>query len=119
MRCLERNKRGFWYSLLSQTITGSDGESYNVYSLPTYMMANVSAVAGKSQTEVFGEDAEYDRVIVTDVLNCPIDEFAVLWMDKEPEYDDNDIPINWDYIVKRVAKHLDSTSYAVKRVDVT
>lgn len=118
MRCLKRNTRGFWYSLLSQTISDGD-EPYNVYSLPTYMEANISAETGKAQTEMFGADANYDRVIVTDEINCPIDENSVLWVDKEPEYDEDDLPTGWDYIVKRVANPLDSKSYAIKRVDVS
>lgn len=118
MRCLQRNKRGFWYSLRYETVN-ENGEPYNLYSLPTYMEANVSAATGKSQTEMFGEDTEYDRVIVTDELNCPIDEHSVLWIDKEPEYDSDNLPTAWDYIVKKVAKPLDSISYAVKKVDVS
>lgn len=118
MRCLQRNKRGFYYALLSHTVN-EDGEPYNVYSLPTYMEANVSAATGKSQTEMFGENTEYDKVIVTDEMNCPIDEHSVLWVDKSPEYDSDGLPTAWDYIVKRVAKPLDSVSYAIKKVDVS
>ena len=123
MRCLQRNKKGFWYSLLSQTISDGD-EPYNVYSLPTYMEANISAATGVAQAAMFGNAQDYDRVIVTDELNCPIDENAVLWVDKSPEYelDSNNkptIPTAWDYIVKRVARPLDSVSYAIKKVDVS
>ncbi len=118
MRLLQRNKRGFWYSLYSRTVN-VDGEPYNVYELPTYMEANISAETGKSQTEMFGEAVDYDRVIVSDEMDCPIDEQSVLWVDKEPEYDSDDLPTGWDYIVKRAAKPLDSVAYAIKKVDVS
>ena len=57
-------------------------------------------------------------MIVTDDLSCPIDENTVLFIDKEPEYDDNGNPL-YDYIVKRVAKSLNSISYAVSKVTVS
>lgn len=118
MRCLERNKRGFWYSVLSHTVN-EDGEPHNVYELPTYMEANISQATGETVTSMFGGEPDYDRIIVTDELNCPIDEHSVLWLDKAPQYDKDGLPTAWDYIVKRVAKPLDSVSYAVKKVDVS
>ena len=118
MRCLKRNTRGFWYSLFSHTVNDGD-EPYNVYELPTYMEANISAAKGETQTAMFGEAQDYDRVIVTDELNCPIDEHTVLWVDKQPEYDGDGLPTGWDYIVKKVAKPIDSVSYAITKVDVS
>lgn len=52
------------------------------------MRANVSAAAGSAQVEQFGNFAGYDKVILTDDTTCPIDENTVLFIDKEPEYDD-------------------------------
>lgn len=118
MRCLERNKREFWYSLLDHTVDDGD-EQYNVYAEPVKAMANISAATGESQAEMFGDAQDYDRVIVMDDLECPIDEYTVLWVDKIPEFDDQEQPVKWDYIVKRVAKPLDSVSYAIKKVDVS
>lgn len=118
MRCLQRNKRGFWYSLFSHVINDGD-DPHNVYELPTYIEANVSAATGEAQAEMFGNSQDYDRVIVTDELNCQIDENSVLWIDKEPEYDGDGLPTAWDYIVKRVARPLDSVLIAVKKVDVS
>lgn len=118
MRCLKRNERGFWYSLFDHVVNDGD-EPYNVYELPTYMEANISAENGKTQTEMFGSDADYDRVIVSDEINCPMDEHSVLWVDKEPEYDGDGYPSKWDYIVKKVAHPLDSIAYAIKKVDVS
>lgn len=118
MRCLQRNKRGFWYALFDHVVNDGD-EPYNVYKEPVYMEANVSAATGQTQTEMFGDSQDYDRVIVTDELDCPIDEHSVLWIDKEPEFDGDNEPTAWDYVVKRIAKPLDSVSIAVKKVDVS
>lgn len=118
MRTLKRNERGFWYALFDHVVNDGD-EPYNVYRKPVYMTANVSAATGETQTAMFGNSQDYDRVIVTDDLNCQIDENAVLWIDKFPEYDGDGYPTAWDYIVKKVADPLDSFSIAVKKVDVS
>ena len=57
-------------------------------------------------------------MIVTDDLLCPIDENTVLFIDKEPGYTEDGTPL-YDYIVKRVARSLNSISYAVSKVSVS
>lgn len=79
---------------------------------------NVSAATGSAQVEQFGNFISYDKVIVTDNLSCPIDENTVLFVDKEPEYDADGNPL-YDYIVRRVAKSLNSISYAISKVTVS
>lgn len=121
MRCLERNKRGFWYALFDH-VEMNEGDTYNVYKSPVHAMGNISAATGETQAAMFGNSPDYDRVIVIDELDCPIDENSVMWIDKDPPYDTQTqkyISDGWDYIVKRVAKPLDSVSYAVKKVDVS
>ena len=125
MRTLKRNQRKFWYC----TDTGDREEIYDewgnatgeyipVYSEANEMYANVSPASGYAQTEQFGNLENYDKVIVTDWMDCPIDENSVLFIDKEPEYDKpNDIPL-YDYTVRRVAKSLNSISIAVQKVNV-
>ena len=43
-----------------------------------------------------------------------MDENSVLFVDKEPEFQDG-IPL-YDYIVKKVARSLNSVAYAIARV---
>ena len=135
MRCLRRNTRTFWYCLYDGSVDQYDAygnlmpEPDIRYHDAVQMRANVSAATGQAQTEMFGDLDSYDRVIVTDDLNCPIDEHTVLFLDKEPEYPelppeepeepeyDTAHPI-YDYIVKRVAKSLNSVSIAVRKVNV-
>ena len=50
-------------------------------------------------------------------MDCPIAEDTVLFVDKNPEYKDGK-PL-YDYIVKRVAKSLNSISIAISKVNVS
>ena len=124
MKCLQRNKTQFYYCLYDREERPVDEEGFEtgeprvIYSEPVAMTANISPATGNTSTEQFGNDIRYDKVIVTDDTNCPIDEHSVLFVDKTPEYDDDDVPL-FDYVVKKVAKSLNSVSIAVSKVEVS
>ena len=139
MKCLHRNKRPFYYCLYKGEIEILDeygnlsGEKIVTYEDDVMEMANISTATGQSNTEQFGNLENYDKVIVIDDLECPIDENSVLFIDKEPEYKDAEyneqtaititgatvkVPV-YDYIVRRVAKSLNSISIAVSKVKVS
>ena len=123
MKILHRNKQKFYYCLYESKSPAVDdygnetGETIT-YGEPVAMYANISPATGVSSTEQFGNLDNYDKVIVTDDLNCPIDEHTVLFIDKEPEYNADTDPV-FNYIVRRVAKSLNSISIAVSKVEVT
>jgi hypothetical protein len=145
MRTLERNKVKFWYCTV-QKVNGeavkreivdengnATGEYIVMYNNPVAIKANISPATGQSNAEQIGNLENYDKVIVTDDLDCPIDENSVLFIDKEPEYKDAEyneataitvtgatvkVPV-YDYIVRRVAKSLNSISIAVSKVKVS
>lgn len=139
MRCLERNKQPFYYCLYSDKeeiideYGNSTGQYIRIYEAPVLMKANISQATGFSNTEQFGTLENYDKVIVTCDMNCPIDENSVLFIDKEPD-DTNvlthettaitvtdklvEVPTP-DYIVVSVAKSLNSISIAVRKVRVS
>lgn len=147
MKCLKRNQRGFSYCLYSGKTALIDergnetGEPILTYEDPVTMYANISPATGQSNTEQFGNLENYDKVIVTDDLNCPIDENSVLFIDKEPEFtnvvtheyvtttNNGQTTSAWvektvsvpahDYIVRRVAKSLNHISIALRRVEVS
>ena len=139
MRVLKRNKRPFYYCLYKEDRRMIDeygnesGENIVVYQNPVEMYANVSPATGQSNTEQFGNLENYDKVIVTDDLECPIDENSVLFIDKQPEYSlvrtyrptaitatEEFVRVpNYDYTVLRVAKSLNSVSIAVRKVRVS
>lgn len=120
MRLVARNKRTFYYSLYEgrSDYLDDNGERMPKYSEAIPMSANISAAYGSAETEQFGTMLDYDRVIITDDVNCPIDEQSVLFVDKEPEFDEIHSPLG-DYIVKRVAKSFNNISYAIKKVDMS
>lgn len=59
----------------------------------------------------------YDKVLITDDMSCPIDENTVLFVDSKPGYRQGKPA--FDYTVKRVAKSLNTISYAVSKVKVS
>ena len=124
MRCMKRNGRCFYYALFKEKTPIVDdegnetGENKVVYTHPKKFHANISAATGEAQTQQFGSAVDYDRVIVTDDMSCPIDENSVLCIDCPPTYD-GEGNLVYDYIVKKVAKSLNSISYAVSKVKVS
>lgn len=133
MRCLDRNKRSFYYALFIEKRPIMDeygnetSENEIVYGKPVSCKGNISAARGETATRQFGEDEGYDRVIVLDKPDTPIDEYAVLWVDSIPSLtekgelatDENDEVVTpWDYIVKKVARSLNSVSIAISKVNV-
>ena len=124
MRTMVRNERTFWYCLQNDSSAAVDddgwetGEPAITYGKPVKMRAVISAATGSSEIEQFGNLQGYDRVITTCDMNCPITETTVLYVDKVPAGvfpSDANAP---DYIVKRVAKSINSISYAISKVDV-
>lgn len=133
MRCLTRNKRVFFYALhAGQTEIideyGNATGQYKVsYSDPVASYGNVSAAKGEIQSRQFGESETYDKVIVLDNPDVEIDEYSILWVDVKPkltsdghleENTDGTIITPHDYIVKKVARSLNSVSIAVSKVTV-
>lgn len=90
-------------------------------------MGNISAAKGESSTRQFGEDESYDKVIVHCNPKLEIDEYSVLWIDRMPVRDrtgnlaldeDGNETTPHDYIVKRVARSINSVSVAISKVNV-
>lgn len=123
MKTMERNKQEFFYALFLRKEDVIDESGYNVgkrvvYDTAVSMKANISPATGQTDVEQFGNLTDYDKVIVTDEMDCPIEESSVLFLDKNPEYDGAGNPL-YDYTVKRVSKSLNSISIAVKKVTVS
>lgn len=125
MKMMERNKGRFWYSLYKGRAEKIDeygnltGEFEIIRGNPQEYRANISAAKGEINTRQFGESESYDKVIVMD-KGCPdIDEYSVLWIDTVPEItEDGTTQTPYDYIVKKVAKSLNSVSIAISKVQV-
>ena len=124
MRCMERNKTTFYYCSYEGEKAVLDADGYDtgevqvVYSTPVPLRANVSPATGNTSVEQFGNSLQYDKVVVLNDPDCPIDEHTVLFVDTEPAFDTDGAPL-FDYVVKKVARSLNSVSIAIGRVEVS
>lgn len=119
MRTLKRNKQTIYYALYEGKEPVYDeygnptGEYEVFYSEPVLLRINVSAARGEYSTRQFGEIENYDKILLTDDVNVPISETSILWIDNL------DISEPHDYVVKKIAKSLNSVSIAVSKVSVS
>lgn len=123
MKCLERNKVTIYYCLFDSEVDITDegnytGERRILYSEPVPLAANVSPATGNTSVEQFGTSLQYDKVIVVDDPECPITESSVLFVDVDPRFDGDGDPL-FDYIVRKVARSLNSVSIAISKVEVS
>lgn len=125
MRTLLRNKTTFYFaSYIGETeiideYGNSTGEFSLTYGKPKRVSGNVSAAQGEMQSRQFGESESYDKVIVLDDRNAPIDEHSILWVDTLPHLnEDGSTDTPHDYIVRRVARSINGVSIAISKVDV-
>ena len=125
MRCMVRNKSRFYYaSYIGRTeiideYGNATGEYKVSYSEPIEKFGNISAAQGEMESRQFGESESYDKVIVLDDINAPIDEHSVLWIDTLPHLnEDGSTDTPHDYMVRRVARGLNGVSIAIGKVDV-
>lgn len=124
MKIMQINSRLIYYCLYTGVSSLTDAQGYETgergatYAPAAALMANVAPPTGFSRAEMFGTFEDYDRIIVTDDMTCPIDENTVLFVDKPVSYDGDGSPV-YDYIVRHVAKSLNCIAYAVKKVDVS
>lgn len=118
MKALARNKQAIHYALyLGKTEILDDdgyftGEYVNSYAEPVELKINVSPARGTSDIEMFGIEMQYSKVMVTSDMSCPINEYSKLWIG---------VPITspYNYVVERVARGLNSISYAIKEVSAS
>ena len=125
MRCMVRNQSKFYYALyigsteIKDEYGNGTGEYEVSHSHPVIAYGNVSSARGETQVRQFGESESYDKVIVLDNPNAPINEYSILWVDTLPHLNDDGTPNTpHDYIVKKVAKSLNSVSLAIRKVQV-
>lgn len=122
MRLLRRNLRPYYYALYKAHEPVLDeqghrtGESKVTYKTPVRARANISATSGRAEAELFGDFLNYDRVMITDDMNCPVDEQSVLCIDNCPAYDSEGNFV-YDHIVRRRAEHLNVIVFALSKVE--
>lgn len=125
MRSMIRNKRVFYYaehkgkSEIIDEYGNKTGQYKIVYGEPVKVYGNISPAKGEVQSQQFGESESYDKVIVLDDKNVPIDEHSILWVDTLPTPNNAGLTETpHDYIVKQIARSLNSVSIAISKVNV-
>lgn len=130
MRGLKRNQKSLYYQLYSEHVpvyeTDLDGNiiydpvtgeplltgDYTVgYANPVKFRANVSPARSEAQTEPFGVNTDYDKVICSCDLTLPIDELSQIFVDRKPADGKGA-----DYKVVKGAGSLNSLLYAIKQL---
>ena len=127
MRCLKRNKVSFYYANIIGSEESTDengyktGETRLIYDKPKELKANISVAQGEVVFQLFGGNESYDKIIVSDDVNIPINEYSVLWIDTVPLFDEisKELITPNDYIVKKIARSINSISIAVSRVNAS
>lgn len=121
MRLLDRNLRTVHCCLYGEKTPVYDEQGWETgemtvgYSQPVSKSANVSSEKGVIQLQAFGTFEGYDKTLQLDGNYEDIDENTVWFVDKSPEFDENDNPL-YDYTTHRIAISLNECAVAVKKV---
>lgn len=116
MRTLNRNKKPVWYAtFVGKTMkvdaNGHKTGEYDIeYSDPVFLPMNCSYNRKYIANEPYGVATDYEVTLVTDKIDCPIDETSVIWVGADPAES------HFTHTVLKVAKTLNSITYVVKEV---
>ena len=142
MRLMKRNLRPLWYRLYRGNTKILDEDGYEtgeknvIYDDPVKLWCSISPSSGIAEQEQFGVIENYDKIIMTDKMDCPINENTILYIYEDPKrrtmlkirlalnpFGDvafkSEVTNKHQYIVRRVAKSLNHISYGVKEVKVS
>lgn len=113
MRDLRRNQVRITYRLYlgNEEIIDEYGNSTGQYA-PLFgekqpLFLSVSANKGDYSEQMFGDVLDYDRTMLISDPDCPINENSRVTIDGQT------------YVVKAVARSLNVSQYAIKRIEVT
>lgn len=126
MRCLQKVQSDIWYANYTGSTPVVDdggydtGEKQLAYSDPVRIKAHASSARGMTDVDQFGDNVDYDRVILTDDQDIPITEETVMWVDTLPVLDNQGhTQTPWDYVVRRIARSRNYATIAIKKVKVS
>lgn len=132
MRQLKREERGFWYSKYLGRVQGTDeegrltGEWTIAYSNPKRFVGTVSPRSGNTWGDGFGIGVDCDRTLIIDQIGLGIDETCILWVDSEPELnedgslkndEDGVMTVPNDYTIVMAGESYNYTALAIKKAE--
>lgn len=133
MRSKTSEKRFVWVSTYGGKTQDVDedgmltGEWTTVRNKPFQVECTLSPNGGNTYADGFGWGVSYDRTLIAYTTDTGITEDAVIWVDSEPELDedgelvldeDGNPTVSWDYSVSRIAVSYEVTNIALRKVDV-
>ena len=133
MRSMTRNRQEFYYADLvsvgmSQDADGNYVEEVLTYSDPIKKEGVITAANGEAQTQLFGANEIYDKVITLNLGENYLEIGSILWVDVEVALDENghlakdeagNVITPYNYIVVKVANSLNFVNVAIRKVDVS
>lgn len=126
MRTIIRNRQEFYYSSLTSSEMGydTDGNYTEVvytYANPVKKSGVITLGNGEAETQVFGANERYDKVITLNEGEDYLAIGSVLWVDTMPVIKkDGSTDTPFDYTVRKVGKSLSGfVVVAIQKVDVT
>ena len=147
MRVLSRNKKELWYANRSSESYVVDsnnlktGEKRQSYGTPVKMKASMSISSGANNLgsqgmvalDPWGLTTAYTHNAITEDMNCPLDEEALVWYERTPTRtvtttktvngetvtEEVEVPVPHNFVVVRKAVSLNHLIYYLKEVDVS
>ena len=159
MRVLERNKKEMWFanrvseSYVTDTNGLKTGEKEQTYGTPQKIRVSMSMSSGANNLgsqgmvalDPYGLTTAYTHNAVTEDMNCPLDEEALVWYERTPtiterrsvthtitetvdgeevqrtvtEEEEVEVPVPHNFVVVRKAQSLNHLIYYLREVDVS
>lgn len=126
MRTMTRNRQVFYCAALQGVVMSQDSDGNYVedtytYSNPEKHYGVFSVADGQAQTQLFGANEVYDKVITLNQDENYLDVGSILWVDTMPVIDEGTgkTETPYDYIVTKVAKSLNFVNVAIRKVSVS
>lgn len=147
MRCLERNKKELWYANRTSESYVVDsnglktGEKEQTYATPVKLKASISMSSGANnlgsqgiaELTPYGISTGYTHNAITEDMNCPLDEEALVWYGRKPTRivtttkvvngqtvtEEKEVPVPYNYRVVRKAESLNHLIYYLKEVEAS
>lgn len=133
MVSMEINKSTIWYSnlLKGQTeqilnkhglMTGDTRQKYTVpkairVALSESIGLNNLTAQGVAELRSYGITTNYTHRMITEDMDCPIDEESILWYENDPGDNPYDVP--YEFRVIRVSKTLNYKMYYLRQLSVS
>ena len=125
MRTIIRNRQEFYYATLTSSgmAYDEDGNYTEVtyaYSNPVKKTAVITLGNGEAETQIFGANEKYDKIITLNAGDNFLAVGSVLWVDTMAVIEqDGSTKTPFDYTVRKVGKSLSGfVVVAITKVDV-